>query len=390
MGRSKKSLKAKEPIKLRSRLLANGNYSLYLDKYKNGVREYEYLKMYLVPEVDDASRIQNANTLQAANAIKAQRILEVTNDEAGIKNKNQLGKMPLIDWLVLESKRKTKYGNSTKRGGSFDSTIAHLKKYIGDKVIKLCDVDKPFILGFIDYLSTAKWVTKNKAATISRMTAKHYYNVLGVAMNDAVKSGMIPFNPMSKVSLEEKKLIKPDSKSREYLTIEEVKKMQTVECTNNDALRSFMFSCFTGLRYSDIKALTWGDIQDVEGHKEVVATMIKTKRVVRVPLSDLALQWLPEKPDDAVGETIVFDMPNSEAMNKRLKKFAKRVGINKHITFHTARHTFATMGLTSGADIYTISKLLGHTKITTTQIYAEIINQKKVDAVNLIGDNFKD
>ena len=110
MARPKKTLKAKEPIKLRSRVIANGNRTLYLDKYVKGVREYEYLKLYLVPVTDGASKLANENTLKAANAIKAQRILELTNGVGGIKTGGIKGKILLTDWFDVVAKQKKEKG----------------------------------------------------------------------------------------------------------------------------------------------------------------------------------------------------------------------------------------------------------------------------------------
>ena len=93
MAKKKKAVKAKEPIRLRFKELANGNKSIYLDIYRNGKRSYEFLKLYLIPEVDEATKARNVNTLQAANAIKAQKIIELTNDEAGVTKASTRSKM---------------------------------------------------------------------------------------------------------------------------------------------------------------------------------------------------------------------------------------------------------------------------------------------------------
>ena len=84
----------------------------------------------------------------------------------------------------------------------------------------------------------------------------------------------------------------------------------------------------------------------------------------------------------------LFDLPSRTYGNRVLKQWALTAGVNKRVTYHTARHTFATMMLTLGADLYTISKLLGHSEVSTTQIYARIINKKKTDAVNLVNGVF--
>lgn len=110
--------------------------------------------------------------------------------------------------------------------------------------------------------------------------------------------------------------------------------------------------------------------------------MQKTKSAIYIPLSNNARKWLPER-----GGDIVFEVDLHKAyISEFITKWVKSQGIHKHITFHCARHTFATLALTYGADIYTVSKLLGHSDIETTQIYAKVVDRKKIEAVNLIPD----
>ena len=150
MGRTKKSLKAKEPVTIRFKQLANGNQSIYLDIYKNGIRKYEFLKLYLIPENkgDEAARVQNANTMQAAISIKAQRIKEMANNQAGIKNTTG-GKMLLLDWMehVIEQKRKN--GQSEKRAETCKCANLKLMEYVDGRKIRLQDIDKDFVLGYM-------------------------------------------------------------------------------------------------------------------------------------------------------------------------------------------------------------------------------------------------
>ena len=110
MAKKKKAVKAKEPIRLRFKELANGNKSLYLDIYRDGKRQYEFLKLYLIPETDETAKVRNLNTLQAANAIKAQKVIELTNDEAGVVKTTTRSKMLLIDWMRYYSDHKLKTG----------------------------------------------------------------------------------------------------------------------------------------------------------------------------------------------------------------------------------------------------------------------------------------
>ena len=115
--------------------------------------------------------------------------------------------------------------------------------------------------------------------------------------------------------------------------------------------------------------------------------MKKTQKTLYLPLSDEALKWMPER-GEAKDTDKVFHLPYQTYINLVLKVWAANSGITKNVTFHTARHTFATMMLTLGADLYTTSKLLGHTQVQTTQIYAKIVDKKKDEAVNLVKGIF--
>ena len=132
-----------------------------------------------------------------------------------------------------------------------------------------------------------------------------------------------------------------------------------------------------------MKLLRWCDLVVNGDRLEVRKMMEKTKREVLVPLSAGALRWLPAK-CDAPEDGLVFDLPTEATAQRQVRGAAQKAGIRKHLTFHTSRHTFATSLFTRGADIYTTSKLLGHTNIRTTQIYANIVDQKKREAVDLL------
>ena len=131
-------------------------------------------------------------------------------------------------------------------------------------------------------------------------------------------------------------------------------------------------------------ALCWRDIQKTDAGEVIhVPSMQKTKRPVIVPLGIQARKWLPEKNGALPDDKVFDDAPTLGCANRALKHMAKRANIGKTISFHTSLHTFATMTLTAGGDIYTTSKLLGHSNIHTTEIYADVVMDKKVDAVNL-------
>lgn len=376
MAKKKQTKKAKEPIRIRFKQLANGNQSIYLDCYREGKRSYEFLKLYIVPETDEATRLQNQNTMQAAMAIKSQRLIDMANDEAGITKVSQRSKMLLIDWMRYYSGQKKKNGQSDAFSKQIDKSIRHLLFYKGDKVT-MREVDKAYCMGFLDYLN---------ALNLANVTTAGYFRCLNCALNLAVKEEILPYNPITKISSDQR--IKIPESTREYLTVDEVKTLIAADCINEATKRAYLFSCFCGLRYSDIKALTWGDVLLDGEQYRVKIVMVKTQKTLYLPLSKEALRWMPER-GDAKDTDKVFSLPSQCYLNVVLRTWAANSGLTKHVTFHTARHTFATLELTAGAELYTVSKLLGHTQVKTTQIYAKIIDKKKDEAVNRLSGLFE-
>lgn len=398
MGR-KKAVKVKEPVRFRFKKLKNGNTSIYLMTYDpkadaNHHYSYEHLKMFLVPEVDEDAKVQNVNTMQAANAIKAQRLIDYANGMAGIKPKRRLAKnLLLTDWMKKYKDEKEKLGQSKSNAITINNVLLHLVKYKGDKVT-MAQVTKAYCEGFILYLANGKTIGtgnpkwgQHHEKPIAKSTARLYFNTFVTALNEAVREGVLDVNPTTKLKKEEKKPIQRGSAQRGFLEIEEVKALANTPCQDNNIKMAFLFSCFCGLRISDIKTLKWGDLKSYSDGLAIEKLQVKTGQQITVPLSANALEWLPDR-EEAKDDCLVFSLPSYFSINRCVKKWAKEADIKKDVTFHIARHTFATTLLTLGADIYTTSKLLGHQNIRTTQIYAEVVNKKKVEAVNLFGKVF--
>jgi site-specific recombinase XerD len=205
------------------------------------------------------------------------------------------------------------------------------------------------------------------------MTAYHYYSNLKFALNKAVKEKYINSNPCNLVD----NLKKPETK-REFLILEEIKKLVDTQCSNQEVKDAFLFSCFTGLRYSDVKNLSWKNIKD----GKIEFTQQKTKSIEYLPISRTASTILDRKIESKIDDSErIFKMPEKRTAWDHIKKWVKDAGIDKNVSFHTARHSFATLALTQGIDLYTVSKLLGHKDISTTQVYAKIIDSKKQEAI---------
>lgn len=376
--KKKVSTKVKEPIRLRTKKLSNGNLSIYFDIYRDGKREYEFPKLYLIPERTKADKIQNEETLRTANAIKAQKIVALQNEEYGFTAGNK-AKVNFIDYMQAQAAYYDEKG-STAYAQSIRNAIYHLNRYNNGKNITLKQVDKSYLLGYIDFLNT----TGGKyGKQLSEAAKTLYFNVLVIALNKAVKDEIIQVNPAHKINYTDRP--KQGDLTKEYLTLEEVKKLAYTECKYDVLKRAFMFACFCGLRYSDIKQLTWKQIHKMDDGKtfQIEIRQQKTGEPIYLPLSENALQWLPLK-GESKSNDLVFPLPHVSTVEKFLQRWAKDAKVNKHVTFHVSRHTNATLMLYYGADIYTVSKLLGHTSVKTTQIYAKIVDENKRKAVNLI------
>lgn len=374
----KEELRIKEPIKLRVKHLANGNKSIYLDMYMNGKRKYEFLKLYIIPEYNKSDRVRNSETLKLANAIKAQRIIELQNQSHGFKI-NKTSHIRLTDYIQSVAEKKSE---NEVRKTVLHAVVYHLKRY-NPNDIQLSRIDKDYILGFLDYLKTAKQTHTKKEKLLHVNTQVYYYKMLRYCLNYAVSEELISANPMNKIKNEEK--LHKHRTEREYLTIDELRKLAQTPFYNSLLKKAFLFSCFCGLRHSDIIALTWGDIEmDDDGNSRLYIIQKKTKEAISLPLSQEAIKQLPKREDAKEDDIIFKKLITLGRTNEILPKWAEQAGIKKHITFHTARHTHATMLLTLGVDLYTVSKLLGHTNIQTTQIYAKLVDESKKKAIDLI------
>ena len=375
-----KAKKAKEPVRIRFKELADGNKSIYLDIYKDGKRKYEFLKLYLIPQKTPFDKQQNEATMRAANAIKAQRIIELANGTAGIIDHGKSGKMLVADLFDLyadhRAKQSQKEGHSLARSKNIKVVLNHIQDYKPNA--KLQEIDKDFCKGFADFIQT---VVVMGGKHIGKGTAHAYFSIFNAALNFAVKRGLIPTNPIVLLDVDDKP--KANNAGRDFLTTEELK--QLIATPSKDKIKMpFLFSCFTGLRFGDIMQLDWGNIVEENGTVKVRIITQKTQKPVFIPIPNAA-EILPDRGTAKDGD-LVFERISNLHANKNLRRWTESAGIKgKNITFHTARHTYATMLLTKGADLYTVSKLLGHSEIRTTQIYAEIIDKKKEEAANLLN-----
>lgn len=240
--------------------------------------------------------------------------------------------------------------------------------------LSMLELTPDFIKEFAVFLSTDRGL-QNGSIWTNCMWLK------GVVMR-AHFNGLIPRNPFAQFH------ISPNIKEREYLTEEELKTLMTHEFV--DAKLSyirdiFVFASFTALSFVDVKELTTDDIVEVNGEKWILSKRHKTKIPFQVKLLDIPLQII-KRYEEFQTDKSVFPNLNYWSICKPLKKMIKECGITKDISFHCARHGFATLALSKGMPIESVSRVLGHTNIVTTQIYAKITTQKIDHDLTMFGD----
>lgn len=388
--------KVKELVRIRYKKLANGNKSIYLEKYEGykfteqgtitTKKSYEFLKLYLIPEKTKVDRQKNIETLALANAIKAKKIVELQNNQHGFKNTTNKIKTNLVAYIRhLGGEALAKSGIKRSYYYTLNSLANHITVYAND-FTTFAQVDHGFILGFIEYLRTAQNFNyrqskkKGKGVILSINTQHNLFVKLVYVIKKALREDIMITNPLEKI--EDNDRPKSQQGQREFLTIDEIKRLIATECSNEDVKRAFIFCCLCGLRYSDVSSITWGDFWRDNTRNTILRLRVKkTGRNENFPISNEALKWLPIREETKDGD-LVFNLPKNDNANTTIKKWVKSAKIKKSISFHCSRHTAATLNLSLGIPIETVSKLLGHTKISTTQLYAKILDHAKKEAVS--------
>jgi integrase len=367
----KKEMKRKEPVKLRQRELANGNYTLYLDMYWKGQREYDYLNLYVKKSSNAIDKEQSNNTLLLAEQIRSQRVLDLQSGKYKMKQL-KTG----VSFLEYFNKLKIDRLNSKGNYGNWDSAYKHLLTFTKGKDLTIDEIDESWLMRLKHYLlNDAKTPADAK---LKQNSALSYFNKVKASLRQAFEEKYIRENPATRI-----RGIKPGETKREFLTWDEVEKISTTDCDVLGLKKAFLFSILTGLRWSDIVKMTWSEIRG--SNKEgwhIRFQQQKTKDFEALPMTIQAREILGDKgePD----QKVFVGLRYSAYVNVALQRWMQRSGVERYITFHCARHTHATLLLNQGVDIYVVSKLLGHKNIKTTEIYAKVSNIKKNEAVNKI------
>ena len=339
----------------------------------------------------------NKNAIKRANAIKADYTLhpEKINMKKGKKNDAIECSYPNIttlpDWLVQYASLMLQSNVSKSIITQIERTNQLITYYLASikrERLSLKYINKDFVKGFLVWLRKDHVNGKYKTGVhrLSESSLHQYQMRFNCVLNRAVREGLIKKNPYYSLSKSERYSV--PSVNRQALTKDELQRFLAVETDGKATQQAFGFACFTGLRLSDIENLTWGNIRLIGDNRFLFKEQQKTGEYVMIPLGNMAQQYLPTKTDDTKPSDKVFSVPTRNAIQFSCKWIAKKAGIDKNVSFHTSRHTFATITLQACNDIKMVSKLLGHSSVETTQIYAEVQMVNKVDAVNRLNGKF--
>ena len=372
-------------VKLRTKAISGNRKSLYLDFYPAVINadtgqptRREFLGLYIFDKAKtQVDKQHNKETIKLAEQIRQKRDNQLNKPEiyTGYE-KEQLkikekGQQSFVDYFrkLADKKKTSNYDN-------WISALNYLIRYTKGS-LKFTDLDESFCEDFKDYLLTAP-NKRNDKTPLLKNSSFAYFNKFKATLRQAYRDGYLQTDLNSKV-----RPLKAEETQRKFLTLEEVNRLAKTECTLPVLKRAALFSAITGLRFSDIKKMVWGELEFIEGQGYFIHfRQEKSEGVEVMPISEQAFSLLGNRRQlfDRVFEGLVY----SAWTNSHLSKWLAEAGITKKITFHSFRHTFATLQLSKGTDIYTVSKMLGHRDLKTTQIYAKIIDQTKRDAANKI------
>ncbi|MBP3236524.1 MAG: site-specific integrase [Bacteroidales bacterium] len=378
-------------VEIKERALKGGNRGLYMEYYEKGFRKRENLHLYLIP--DDATNAKSINkrTYLKAMAVRSDRILNPPEFD------KKPGQEDGIDCTTTWLEWCDEYIRYSVGCGNGESAMQHkktarkrIKEYLerkGRTDILLKDVTTEIISGLYDYMRNDyrnPGQIKVRDGRLSDYSLRHFGETINAIFNKALREGRIGYNPLRGLNTLERFHV-PD-KYREYLTPDELTRFLAVEPateTERQVQKAFGLSCMTGLRLGDVQRLRWDDIKPMGEGWAVSIVQQKTGNQVTVPLNGLALSLLPPRPEN--DDENVFRLPGkSGKVTKYVRSIRDKAGITgKELTYHCSRHTAATLAISAGAELYSVSKILGHRNLVSTQVYAKVNLDKKIEAVNL-------
>lgn len=370
--------KKKHNVTLREKELVSGAISLYLEFYRDGQRSYEFLKLYINPKARTPIDIeQNRANYELANRIRTDRESELNNlafDYIPPTKKKVL----FFEFAQSYLDSYTKKDKAMIKGAieDFRRFIKEDNSGIKPENLKISQIDRLMVVHFIDFLQDNH----------TGEGANSYYGRFKKILNYAVSRNIISKSPAQKKEPGDNQLTckKPSGLRKQILTNEEIQLIAKTETKHPETKRAFLFCLCTGLRFVDVKALKFAHI-DLSASQLRINQQIKTGKPLTVDLNSTAIKLIGE-PGEA--KNLVFNLPGRKWASKTISKLVLKAGVQKHITWHCARHSLAVNLLTSDEkpDVKTVSSILGHTSTRTTEVYMHVVDDLKKKAVNALPD----
>lgn len=363
-------------VTLRKKPITKGRQALYLDYYPpimhpdtgKPVRR-EYLKIYLFDRPrTEIDKEHNRETQKLAENLRAMRQIEIQNLRFGFLSDTKRN----ADFINFF--KETAIRRSGSNADNWNMAVQYFISFAGQQ-LRFADLNEILCEDYRDYLLKAPSIGR-AGRSISTNTSVSYFGKFRAALKAAFKAGYISTNLGERIDG-----IKARETHREYLSLEELQRLAKTECESPVIKKASLFSALTGLRFSDIEKLTWSEVRGTEDNYYLQFRQEKTEGTENLPLSDQAVSLLGERTS---ANEKVFKGLKYAHIDAFLPKWLLKAKIEKHVTFHSFRHTYATLQLASGTDIYTVSKMLGHRNLKTTQVYTKIVDAKKKEAANRI------
>jgi site-specific recombinase XerD len=369
-------------VSLRQKPIANGKASLYLDYFPEIISpktgkptRREFLKLYIFDKPkNDIDKLHNKSTLAQADLIRSKRMTQIRDKEYGFKENITYS----VDFIEFYAKIVEEYynkGTNSSHSG-WNASLNYFKAFVGKKLLSHF-LTEEHVKKYKTFLLQTNNLRTN-TGKLSVNTASTYYKNFASVLKKAYKKKIIEKDLAADIEF-----IKEQQTYREYLSEEELSTLWKTPCDLEKVKQMAIFSALTGLRFSDIVTLPYYNIYSDKHQGDYIKIREqKTGNLFNHPISTTALQIINMQPKESM---FVFGDIKYTDITRPLKKWITDSGITKKISFHNFRHTYATLQLANGTDIYTVSKLLGHKNVSTTQIYAKVIDSNKIIAANKIN-----
>lgn len=326
-------------------------------------------KLTLTP----AQKHHNKENNEMIELYRAKRFKEITKPD--IYTEAELKTLELAEnkKKIFTDYFKVKADNAKSSIGTWKASYGYFMKFYGN--VLFSDINKALIEEFRGKLLTT-FQLKSTKHKLKRNSAASYFikfvQVLEMAYDD---------NYLSQSFKRGIDWIKEEDTEKNFLTLDECKKLFTTDFSDEALKRYCIFALLSGLRYIDINSLRWQDLVEREGINYINFRIKKTSSFQYHPISKEAVALMGERKTKT---DFVFERIKYHSINNDLRKWLIKAEIDKKVTFHNFRTSYAVIQLEAGADIYLISKMLGHKSVTTTQIYAKIVDSRKVSTINNI------